>query len=289
MAVPVTLLVVILSLLSSAFQVTLQQRFHTATSIFVAAGALALAFCAAAAAHGVLTFRLALLVLAYLLGPAICISACRPNDRASILDMAAILLLWLPVEFGLGASLVPPPVQGRLHATAYGVAITLALILFAIYRRFSGIKYTPPQRISDLGNAAAGFACAAATLIPLGLAAGFLGRVHPPPNIGPSRLVVRIVLIFVATALPEEILFRSLVQNWLVQRFGCSNRVVGVAAVIFGASHLNNAPSTLLNWRYAIVASLSGFIFGMVFKKSTTVLSSALVHTGVNTVKYLFF
>jgi membrane protease YdiL (CAAX protease family) len=169
------------------------------------------------------------------------------------------------------------------------VAIALALILFAIYRRFQGMKYNPPQRISDLGIAAAGFACAAATLIPLGLAVGFIDRMHPPPSISLARLAVRVFLIFVATALPEEILFRSLVQNWLVQRFGPSNSVVGVAAVIFGVSHLNNAPGTLPNWRYAIVASLSGFIFGIVFKKSTTVLSSAMVHTGVNTVKYLFF
>src|SRR5437764_233880 len=187
MAVPATLLVVILALLSPALQARLQQHFQTATSILVAAGALALTFCAAAGSCGALTIRLALLVLAYVLAPAICIAACRPNGPASILDLAAILLLWLPLELGLGESLVPRPAQGRLHAAAYGVAITLALILFAIHRRFNGMKYNPPKRISDLGIAVVAFACAAATLIPVGLAVGFISRVHLPP-IGPAKL-----------------------------------------------------------------------------------------------------
>lgn len=73
MAVQVTLLVVILSLLSPAVQARLQKRFHTVTSIFAAAGALAATFCAAAIIYRALTIRLALLVLAYVLGPTICV------------------------------------------------------------------------------------------------------------------------------------------------------------------------------------------------------------------------
>jgi membrane protease YdiL (CAAX protease family) len=256
--------------------------------VLVLASALACLFCAAAAYYGALTARLALLVFAYLLAPAICIAIRGTNGRAGALDLAAILLLWLPLEAGLGENQVPRPVQGSLHAAAYAVAITLALIVFVIYRRFEGMKYNAPRRISDLGIAAAGFVCAAGVLIPVGLAVGFLGPAHTP-TAGAPTLLARTGFIFAATALPEEILFRSLIQNWLMQRFGPGHGVVALAAVIFGLAHLNNGPGAAPNWPYAIVASLAGFIFGTVFRRSSTILSSALVHTGVNTVKYLFF
>ena len=96
-------------------------------------------------------------------------------------------------------------------------------------------------------------------------------------------------IILFGTALPEEILFRGLIQNWLVQRLGRTHLAIGLAALIFGCSHLNNAPGPLPNWRYAIVATGAGFIFGQVFQASTSIFASALVHTGVNAVKYLFF
>lgn len=288
MGLAVALLLVILCLLSADIQVALQQRLHTPRSVLLCAGVLACLFCATAASYGALTVTLAVLVFAYVLAPAVCVVARGPNGRASMLDFAAILLLWLPLEFGLGESLVPRPVQGHLHAAAYGVAITLALILFAIYRRLAGMKYNTPRRASDFGIAAAAFACAAAVLIPVGLMVGFISPPHAP-MVGPVTLLTRITFIFAATALPEEILFRSLIQNSLVQRLGSTNGVIALSAVIFGLAHLNNGPGPAPNWSYATVASLAGFIFGIVFRHSTTVLSSALVHTGVNTVKYLFF
>jgi membrane protease YdiL (CAAX protease family) len=96
-------------------------------------------------------------------------------------------------------------------------------------------------------------------------------------------------IIFVGTALPEEILFRALIQNLLMLRFGSNNRTLFLAALIFGSAHLNNGPQPLPNWRYMILATIAGIAYGAVFRKSSTVLSSAALHAAVDWTKHIFF
>jgi hypothetical protein len=213
----IALAALILSLLSTNVQMILRRWFRTPRSILAPACVLAAMLCLSAASYGALTVTLALLVFGYTLSPAICIGAREPKGRANMYDLAAILLLWLPLEFGVGATLVPRDVQGHLHTDAYGVAVSLALILFLVYRRFDGMKYQRSRQFADAAVATAGFLWAAAVLIPIGMIVGFIGPAHTP-NVAPLTLLVRIAVIFVATALPEEILFRSLIQNWLMRR-----------------------------------------------------------------------
>ena len=245
-------------------------------------------FCAAAARQHALSVPLAVAVSAFVFAPTVVVMIGVPKPQGSWLDLAAILLLWLPLELGAGASLIPRAAQGTLHATIYGVAILLGLALFLLYRQMPGMRYNLPRRAGDFRNALLGWAVCAVVLIPLGLAIGFMQGPHAPPVSG-ARIPERIAFIFLGTALPEEILFRALIQNWIVQRFGESNVAIAAAALIFGAAHLDNGPQALPNWRYMIVATLAGFAFGKVFQKSTSVIASALTHAGVNTVKYLWF
>jgi len=281
---------VLLALILALFSRTVQERLRRLLIALIAAPVLLTAFfCVAAAHYGALSLPLASAVLAFTTAPTLVVLVAGTGRKPGALtDLAAILLLWLPLEFGAGASLVPRPVQGVLHAIVYGVAILLGLVLFLVYRELPGMRYQLPRRLSDLANATLGLAICGAILIPLGLAIGFLNPPHHPPVTGP-RLALRIAFIFFGTALPEEILFRALIQNWLAQRFGDTVRSVAGAALIFGVAHLDNGPQPLPNWRYMIVATIAGFIFGMVFRKSTSVIASALTHTGVNTVKYVWF
>ena len=96
-------------------------------------------------------------------------------------------------------------------------------------------------------------------------------------------------IIFVGTALPEEILFRALIQNLLMQRQGPSARTLLLASVIFGAAHLDNGPQPVPNWRYMILATIAGYAYGRVFQKSSTILSSAALHTMVDWTKHFYF
>lgn len=247
-------------------------------------------FALAAEAAGAFRPALAGMVLVYTAAPALCawLLGAGPAKRPAALDFAAILLLWLPLEFGAGAGLVARPAQGFLHSVAYGIAILLGLILFLCFRRFDGLKYNLPRSWRDLGLALAGFALVAPVLIALGIALGFIPPPHPLART-PAAMAAAFAIIFVGTAIPEEILFRSLIQNLLMQRFGPGWRTLLAASVIFGCAHLDNGPQPLPNWRYMILATIAGVAYGRVFQKSESIFSSAALHTTVDWTKHAFF
>jgi membrane protease YdiL (CAAX protease family) len=120
------------------------------------------------------------------------------------------------------------------------------------------------------------------------MALGFIPAPHLPTQTA-GRMAAAAGLILVGTALPEEILFRSLIQNLLMQRFGPGARTLVAASLIFGCAHLDNGPQPLPNWRYMILATLAGLAYGRVFQKSSTVVSSAALHMLVDWTKHFFF
>jgi membrane protease YdiL (CAAX protease family) len=126
-------------------------------------------------------------------------------------------------------------------------------------------------------------------LIPLGLWLSFLSPLHAPARLGLVSLSVRFLLILAATALPEEILFRALIQNWLMHKFGFSNRTLLAAAVIFGCAHLNNGPGPFPNWPYMALATIAGAGYGKVFQKGSSIFSSVTLHALINTTRHVFF
>lgn len=287
MFVPVVLLAILLVLLSRRVQTNLREVFARRPAlVFAVAAALAAVFCATAAFFHSLSLPLALSVAAYLAVPSACIF--WTAGRRHIVNLAVVLMLWLPLELAAGASLIPRRAQGVLHATAYGIALLLAITLFLLLRRWDGMRYCFPRRLADLGNLGAGYLVAAATLIPLGIRIGFLAHPHAA-TLSPGAALYRFVLIFFATAFPEEILFRSLLQNWFAARLKRSWQTVAVAGLVFGAAHLDNGPGALPNWRYMMEATIAGWIFGVVFLRSSSVLVSSALHAAVDLTKHLFF
>ncbi len=290
MVVPAVLVGVLLLLLSRSLQERLRVAVHRrAALIFLAPLLLTWLFCSTAYFYGCLSWELAALVALYTFLPTVLVFAQGPQGlRPSLLDFVVILMLWLPLELSAGAGLVPRRVQGVLHATAYGIAVTLAVLLFLIARDWAGMKYTLPRSFFDARNFVLGYAASLLLLIPLGLWIGFLEHPHAPRM--PARTAaLRLVFIFFGTAFPEEILFRALIQNWFTQRLAQRWKAVAIGGVIFGASHLNNGPGSLPNWRYMAVATVAGLIFGTVFLRSTSIFASTAVHAAVNTTKHLFF
>ena len=252
-------------------------------AVFAAPILLTAFFAAATAAAGAFNARLTLLLFLYTLAPTLLIFFFRRHA-----DFPAILLLWLPIEFAAGASLVPRSQQGFVHSLAYGVAILLGLTLFLGFRRLEGMKYNLPRNLRDLKLPLLGFLCVAPILIAVGIAIGFIPPPHLPTQPA-SKMAAAVAIIFAATALPEEILFRALIQNILMQRYGASLRTLFWASVLFGAAHLDNGPQPLPNWRYMIAATIAGIAYGRVFQKSQSVTSSAILHTLVDWTKHFFF
>jgi hypothetical protein len=279
------------------FAPTVQNRVRGAlqahpAAIWTVPFVLTAAFSGAAALAGAFSFSLAALALGYTAAPVVCVwtEGAGFIERPAALDFVATLLLWLPLEFAAGASLVPRPAQGFLHSVAYGIGILLGLVLFTGFRSFAGMKYSLPRQWSDFGLPGAAFAITAPVLMVVGIAIGFIPMPHWPGAAATSgRMAGAFALILAGTALPEEILFRSLIQNLIMLRFGASWRTLLAAALIFGCAHLDNGPQPLPNWRYMILATIAGVAYGRVFQRSSTVLSSAALHAMVDWTKHFYF
>ncbi len=285
------LLSAVLCFLSTAVQARLRKVLERRpAAVWILPFLLTAVFDCAALLAGAWSFPLTLLVLAYTAAPVGCAWVARrhPAGRPSNLDFATILLIWLPIEFAAGARLVSRPAQGFLHSVAYGIAILLGLVLFLAFRGFKGLKYNLPRGSRDGWLPLGAFAISAPVLIVLGVAIGFIPLPHWPVQRAVT-MAAAAPLIFVGTALPEEILFRSLIQNLLMQRFGEGWRTLLAASIVFGCAHLDNGPQALPNWRYAIVATVAGVAYGAVFQRASTVLSSAGLHMLVDWTKHYFF
>jgi membrane protease YdiL (CAAX protease family) len=285
------LLLAILGFLSPIVQDRMRAGFQARPALlFAVPAALTVLFCGLATANGAFSLSLALLILAYTCAPSLAAFAqgARLVKRPSWLDFAIILMLWLPLEFSAGAHLVPKPAQGFLHSVAYGIAILLALAIFLGFRALPGMQYRVPAA-RDLVYGVAGFLVTAPVLIVVGRLLDFIPPFHLPAHASAGRIGLTFLVIFAGTALPEEILFRSLIQNWLMQRYGFTTRMLLVSGFIFGCAHLDNGPQPLPNWRYMILATIAGIAYGKVFQKSSSVFSSVTFHALVDATKHVFF
>jgi uncharacterized protein len=281
--IPATLLAAILALLIPGLQRFLQNALKQRPPLlFVIPALLSSVFLAATAQLSAFNFPLAGLILIYTFLPTTVAFLAWP-------DFVIIALLWFPLEFSLGQQWVPQPARSTLHLTAYGVSILLGLSLFLLFRQLPGMKYNLPRSGRDLVNLLLGFAACAPILIPLGRAIGFLPPFHWPASLSPTRMASQYLIILAATALPEEILFRSLIQNSIAQRFGTSTTTLLVAAFIFGCAHLDNGPGPLPNWRYMILATIAGLAYGKVYEKSSSIFASAGLHALVDLIKHVSF
>lgn len=247
-------------------------------------------------------------VALYLALPTVCLRL-RPRD-AKPLDgwqVLAILLIWVPIElslFGLLVDLVLPgvDVRGALagvyllpHARATLLpglelpidkltAVLLALTLFQVRHPLSGVGFTARLRPRDLGSALLGLAAFALVGLPLGTWIGFL---RYDPALPPVRdLVVGIVGGYLLVALPEELLFRGIMQNLAARRAGKEWVGLIAASLVFGLAHLNNATRgyPVPNWGYVAMATLAGFAYGGVWLRTKKVTASAVTHMLVNLV-----
>ena len=87
-------------------------------------------------------------------------------------------------------------------------------------------------------------------------------------------------------AIPEELFFRSLLQNLLETRLSRRWALV-LASVIFGLSHYIHGAT--FNWRYVILASIAGVFYGRAWRNDRRLAASAICHTLVDSVWVSWF
>jgi len=181
--------------------------------------------------------------------------------------LVAAALLWLPIEF---RALPPLAVAGGTDVSR-GLGLLDALWLFLVAQPLRGIRFA--VRARDVALAVAAFGAFAAVALPLGFATGFIAW-HPQLALPHAAAVPPFV--FLAIALPEEFLFRGLIQNAL-ERLLSPRAALAVASLVFGLAHLPDPRNVLL-------ATIAGAAYGWVYRRTGRVTAAAVTHALVDAV-----
>ena len=223
------------------------------------------------------------LFLYVLLPPLVCLVTRRlPNPRYWQ-ELVVALLLWLPLEFGWLTGVWPE--QPLASALTVLVGICVGVFSVVCVRGLDQVGYKWRLQAMDWRVGGRLFLIFAPTAILLGLASGFLEAAET--FMAPGPLAFMALGIFLVIALPEELLFRGIIQNILEKALGHRQWALGVTAVVFGLAHLNNGQRP--DWRYVGLATLAGWFYGHAYLKTRNLMAPAVLHTLVDTVWRGFF
>jgi membrane protease YdiL (CAAX protease family) len=194
-----------------------------------------------------------------------------------------ILWIWLPLEFGIIRKILVAHTTGPdLHyALAQLIAIDAGIVAFVIWNRTPNSGYRFEYQRTFVVEGLVNFCVFAIIAIPLGFAIHFIHYSFAFRKL--FNAVPVFAGIFLFTALPEEFLFRGLIQNWIERISSRGVLSLLVASVIFGASHLNNGPP-IPNYRYFLMATIAGIFYGRAWRSTGSLIASSLTHALVDTI-----
>lgn len=190
-----------------------------------------------------------------------------PKSRFA--DVAIMVFLWGPIELGW-LKLWYLPVLGAAEIV---VMYQYLWPLPQPWRLGWRWALTSKDILTALGTTTA----LAVVIVPSAFALHFVR--WNPSWLSPTK--VGLIFVF---ALIEEILFRGFIQNFLEKGLKNSWLALGITAVVFGMSHVNNSSTfaSAPNWKYVILATMAGTGYGLVWLKTRSVVASSIIHSLVN-------
>lgn len=207
-------------------------------------------------------------------------------DRVGWRDLTAMVALALPVSARWLEGIWRWPQELYFFRPLFCVCV--GAYSFLVIRNLEGVGYRLMFRKGDVIDGLSNFAAFALIAIPLGLFMGFI-HFHPHP-VGAPEFLFQFFGIYLTVAIPEELLFRGILQNFLVKSIPLASRSLYgllIASVVFGASHLHHPP--VPNWKYGILATVAGIFYGNTYRTRRRLSASALSHTLVDTTWHLWF
>ena len=115
----------------------------------------------------------------------------------------------------------------------------------------------------------------------------------PMELIAGAAFLLEYIGIALTIALPEELLFRSVIQNLLEKTFGWRPVVLWTSALIFGAAHLNNGAlgwqASQWNWNYFLLATIAGTVYGLVYRYTQSLWFPVALHALVDVIGHTCF
>jgi CAAX protease family protein len=206
----------------------------------------------------------------------------RSPQKLAWQDGAALVWLATPVLAGWLRGLWTVPVNLDFMARLF-VVVTGAWS-YLVFRGTEGAGYEARFSAGIARAAGVNFALFSVIGVPLGLALRFIA--WNPHWQGAWQFFFDGVTIFVFIAIPEEFLFRGLLQNLLEGSWGSRYGAQAVAAVLFGLMHiLHGFP----NWRYVLMASIAGWFYGSAWRSTRSLVASGVTHALVDAIWRTWF
>jgi len=200
-------------------------------------------------------------------------------------DFLTIAGMWVAVKFSPSHWLWPFPGARLAYVFTVLLCVNVALAAFVLLRRVNGIGYLIGWGRHWGFFILASFLVLGCIAIPLGQGMHFIE--FAPQWVQWKSLPFLSLAILFFTAWPEELLFRGLLQNMLSR--ACKSDLAGwcAASILFGFSHITN--NYFPNWRYVLLASITGFFYGWTWRKTGSIFASALVHAAVDVTWHFLF
>jgi len=193
---------------------------------------------------------------------------------ALVIVAAAYFLRWLQPAWPYPALAVFPKL----------FLADVVLYCFFVVRKLEGTGYS----LAPSGAALITGVQQWAFYVPIALILGeLIGFIHFHAAVPAAQnVVVGVLITSLLIALPEELFFRSILQNLLETRLG-RNGALLLAALLFGLSHFNHGAT--FNWRYVLLASIAGVFYGRAWREHRQIFAAVVTHTGVDVVWSLWF
>ncbi len=208
-------------------------------------------------------------------------AAADPDQRGNWRDAIILLLLGLAVDLRWFDGAWPT----GLRALNELLLVDIGLYGFLAIRQLGGTGFDFHLRWSDWKSGLRELLFFTPFVLTLGLALGFIHPHANRPQVGMAAL--RWLMIFLFTAVPEELFFRGWVQNLLERRLGRTTALV-IASALFGLSHFNKR-SAHFNWRYVLLATIAGIFYGRAWREHRRVPASTITHATVDWIWGLWF
>src|SRR5262249_44742733 len=142
-------------------------------------------------------------------------------------ELSAAAWLGLAIKYHMLPTL-PIPAPGGYDASRL-IGLVGGLYFFLVARPLEGVGFRWALSVRDVGAGVLSFAVYALIALPVGFGTGFITW-HP--KVGSAEVLLQPIVIYLITAVPEEFLFRGLLQNLLTRWLGPVSGLA-IASVVF--------------------------------------------------------